>query len=144
MQQCELYFVVTNTDYAKSLGLEVWLDQEKITDVDHVTESCEIRHKFNDVEGDHVLQIKLKNKTQQHTQIDSEGCIVSDACLCVQDISFDKIQLQPIMTELAEYSHDHNGTTDPVTDKFYGNLGCNGVVSLKFTSPVYVWLLQNL
>ena len=42
------------------------------------------------------------------------------------------------------YRHDYNGTTDPFDDEFYGEMGCNGTVSLKFTTPIYLWLLENL
>jgi hypothetical protein len=62
----------------------------------------------------------------------------------VSDIRFDGIDCQYLTTNLAEYQHDFNGTGDPTIDKFYGEMGCNGTVSLKFTTPIYLWLLENL
>jgi len=46
--------------------------------------------------------------------------------------------------KLAQYQHDFNGTGNPTIDKFYGEMGCNGTVSLKFTTPIYLWLLENM
>jgi hypothetical protein len=50
-----------------------------------------------------------------------------------------------MFSEQAEYHHDCNGTAQQVIlDKFYREMGCNGTVSLKFTTPVYLWLLENM
>ena len=27
---------------------------------------------------------------------------------------------------------------------FFGNMGCNGYVSLKFATPIYLWLLEHM
>jgi hypothetical protein len=37
-----------------------------------------------------------------------------------------------------------NGTSEVTEDKFYSELGCNGTVSLKFTTPMYLWLLEHM
>jgi hypothetical protein len=144
MQQCELSMTVLSTDYSKRLGMEIWLNTTLLFDTDHVDQPCEIRHCFDDVDAQHLLSIRLKGKTHSHTQIDTDGQITADARLCITDIKFDQVQLEQIVTDLAVYRHDHNGTTEPVEEKFYGEMGCNGTVELKFTSPVYVWLLENL
>jgi hypothetical protein len=71
------------------------------------------------------------------------GEIVLDARLAIKDIEFDQIALNHIFTELSVYTHDFNGTGPQTSDKFYGEIGCNGIVELKFTTPVYIWLLEN-
>jgi hypothetical protein len=45
---------------------------------------------------------------------------------------------------VAKYQHDFNGTGKLTTQNFYGELGCNGTVSLKFSTPIYIWLLENM
>jgi hypothetical protein len=62
----------------------------------------------------------------------------------VSNIQFDGIDCQYLTTTLAQYQHDFNGTGNPTIDKFYGEMGCNGTVSLKFTTPIYLWLLENM
>jgi hypothetical protein len=96
-----------------------------------------------DADAEHELRFVLKNKTAEHTKIDQDGNIVKDSWLTVSDLSFDEIQLGHIGTELAVYTHDFNGTGNQTQEKFYGTLGCNGSVSLKFTTPIYLWLLEN-
>ena len=93
---------------------------------------------------EHELRLVLKNKTTAHTQVDEHGNIVSDVRLQITDMAFDEIQLRNILAEQAVYTHDFNGTGKETEDKFYGELGCNGTVSLKFATPMYLWLLEHM
>jgi hypothetical protein len=86
----------------------------------------------------------MKNKTQEHTTVDEQGSIVNDARLTISDVALDEISLKQIFFEQAVYTHDFNGTQAETIDKFYGEMGCNGTVSLKFFSPVYLWLLETM
>jgi len=95
-------------------------------------------------ESEHLLEITLAEKTQDHTKVDANGNILEDILITVDKVLFDGIDIDQILTKVSEYHHDHNGTTDPVIDGFYGILGCNGTAKIKFTSPVYLWLLENM
>jgi len=115
----------------------------RITDL--TTEYREIRHEFDDtVDGDHVLEIEMQGKTQDHTQVNAQGEILEDRVIEIQDVKLDDIELGYVFTRAAEYYHDHNGTGDPVTDQFFGVMGCNGRVKFQFSSPLYLWLLENM
>ena len=76
--------------------------------------------------------------------IDEAGNIISDAKLTVTNVAFDDIQLGHMLTEKATYAHDFNGTGVMGQHKFYGEMGCNGTVSLKFSTPIYLWLLEHM
>jgi hypothetical protein len=132
----------TNPDAA--LGFEAWVDDQKFFDSDHVRAQQPIVIEIVDDDGEHELRFVLKNKTADHTQIDEAGSIVSDARLIVTDLEFDEIKLGHMVTEQAVYTHDFNGTGIIAHNKFYGEMGCNGSVSLKFTTPVYLWLLEHM
>jgi hypothetical protein len=136
--------VVRSTDTTVPLGMEIWLDNQKFFDQYHIDQDHKIEHEISDDDGDHELRFVLKNKLSDHTQVDSDGNIVSDATVMVSDIRFDDIDCQYLTTKLAEYQHDFNGTAKTSTHKFYGEMGCNGTVSLKFTTPIYLWLLENM
>ena len=136
--------VVKNTDITVPLGLEIWVDDQKFFDQDHVDQTYQVEYEIRDNDGDHELRFVLKNKQSEHTQVDAEGNIVSDAMISVSNIQFDEINCDYLITTVAKYHHDFNGTGNPTTQKFYGELGCNGTVSLKFTTPIYLWLLENL
>ena len=136
--------VVSSNNLAVPLGLEIWLDQHKFFDQDRIDQDYKIEHEIADDDGDHELRFVLKHKQSAHTQIDVDGNIVSDATVTVSDIEFDGIDCQYLTTKLAQYQHDFNGTGHTTIEPFYGELGCNGTVTLQFSTPIYIWLLENL
>ena len=97
-----------------------------------------------DADADHQLTFCLSQKTTAHTTIDGSGNIVSDVVVEIKDLCFDEIPLAQIFIEHAVYEHDFNGTGQLVKDKFYGTMGCNGTVALKFTTPIYLWFLEHM
>ena len=103
-----------------------------------------IEHEINLDEGDHTVSIVLAGKTIDHTKIDDQGNIVSDVLIKVTNIQLDDISVDQLMCEQAVYTHDSNGTTELTEHKFYGPMGCNGTVTLNFTSPFYLWLLESM
>jgi len=135
---------IATTDSAAQLGIEVWLNDQKLLDLDHVQSSLNFCHEISDADQDYVLKFRLKNKTAEHTQIDSENCIVKDACVTITNLQFDGIPLGQILFDLAVYEHDYNGTGSPIQDKFYGQMGCNGTVTFAFSTPIYMWLLEHM
>ena len=135
---------VATTDALAQLGLEIWLNDQKLLDLDHVKEPINFCHEISDTDHDYVLKFQLKNKTAAHTQIDSENRIVKDACVTVTNMQFDGIPLGQVFFDLAVYEHDFNGTGPVTKDKFYGHMGCNGTVSLAFSTPIYMWLLEHM
>ena len=132
----------TNNPAAK-LGLEIWLDDQQLFNTNHVMDQ-QLKWQVIDDEADHELRFVMKNKTIDHTQLDEHGKITQDSRITIQNLCFDEIALGQVFTDHAEYTHDFNGTKDIVTEKFYGEMGCNGTVSLKFTTPIYLWLLENM
>ena len=138
-------FNLATTDATAELGFEAWIDQRKFLDIDHVTQDQQVSVDLEDQDDvAHELRLVLKNKTTAHTQVDEHGNIVSDVRLQITDMAFDEIQLKNILAEKAVYTHDFNGTGKETEDKFYGELGCNGTVSLKFATPMYLWLLEHM
>ena len=138
-------FNLATTDATAELGFEAWIDQRKFLDIDHVTQDQQVSVDLEDQDDvAHELRLVLKNKTTAHTQVDEHGNIVSDARLKITDVAFEEIKLGHMLVEQAVYTHDFNGTGDTTQDKFYGELGCNGTVSLKFATPMYLWLLEHM
>ena len=138
-------FNLATTDATAELGFEAWIDQRKFLDVDHVKETQPVTVELDDQDdAEHELRLVLKNKTAEHTQVDEQGNIITDARLLITDVAFDEIRLGHMFFEQAVYTHDFNGTGAITQDKFYGELGCNGTVSLKFATPMYLWLLEHM
>lgn len=136
--------MLDTTDASATLGFEAWLDNHNFFDTDHVQARQQIFIEISDDDANHELRFVMKNKTPDHTKVDSDGNIVTDARLTITDLSFDEISLGHMVTEQAVYTHNFNGTSTTAQHKFYHELGCNGTVTLKFDTPVYLWLLEHM
>lgn len=134
---------IAPSDSSVPLGFEAWIDDHKFFDSEHVQTAQQISVEISDNDAEHELRFVLKNKTADHTKIDENGNIISDARLIITDLSFDEILLAQLFVDKATYTHNFNGTGEETQEKFYGELGCNGTVSVKFTTPIYLWLLEN-
>ena len=145
MTNSKISCTVSTSDSKARLGLEIWLDDSVLFDTDHVThEILPLEFDVSDDEDTHELRFILKNKTEEHTRVDADGNILSDATISISNLAFEEIQLDQIFYDHAVYTHDFNGTGQRTEDKFYGTMGCNGTVSLKFTTPIYLWLLESM
>jgi hypothetical protein len=138
-------FVLDTTDATIPLGFEAWIDNKKFYDTAHVQANQKIQIEIADDDAEHELRLVLKNKMSDHTKVDQIGNIISDARLVITDLNFDEIALGQLIIDHAVYTHDQNAQLPTfIQDKFYGEIGCNGTVSLKFTAPVYLWLLEHM
>jgi hypothetical protein len=144
MNQATISCKIETSDLACPLGLEIWLDDLQIFNQEHVTETIEFSHDITDDAADHDLRFLLKNKPADYTQVDADGNIIKDARLKISDIEFDEIALDYMITQQATYTHNFNGAGAETQEKFYGEIGCNGIVSLKFSTPIYLWLLEHM
>ena len=138
-------FRLGTTNTAVPLGFEAWVDNQKFFNTDHVQVDQPIQIEIADDDAEHELRLVMKNKRSDHTKVDLDGNIISDARLVITNLAFDDIDLGQLVTEHTIYTHDQNAQLPtPVQDKFYSEMGCNGIVSLKFTTPVYLWLLEHM
>jgi len=135
---------VAGTATENPLGLEIWMDDTIVHDIiaTSVTETYLIAIN-GDTEAEHELKFVLKNKTSAHTQIDDAGNIVNDTTVTLNNLKFDGIALGHVFNNLATYTHNFNGHGEESTHAFFDTIGCNGTVSLKFTTPIYLWLLAH-
>jgi hypothetical protein len=138
-----LTFCVEPTNTSNNIKLEVWIDQTCIHQGD-VKTSVNITHELEDNNADHVLEIRMLGKTADDTKINSDGSIISDVMLNLSKFALDNISIDQVVFDQAVYQHDFNGSSTVIQDRFYGNMGCNGIVSLKFFTPVYAWLLEHM
>jgi len=144
MDKITVSFDLTSSDYAAALGFELLLDDVVLLSIDHVTEPMPVSLEILDDEAEHEFKFVMKNKTPEHTVVDDNGNITVDAVLSVANVAFDDIELGHVFVDRAVYHHNFNGSRDAIEDKFFGSMGCNGHVSLQFTTPIYLWLLENM
>jgi hypothetical protein len=126
------------------MGIELWIDKNKFFDNNISPGRHHVVHEFECAEGEHWFKIVFKDKLPENTRIDDQGNIVDDALIDIENVCLDEINIDTMLHSLADYVHDGNGSQAMAVDKFYGHLGCNGQVTLKFSAPVYLWLLENM
>lgn len=144
MTTVNLSFDINTSDPQCQLGLEIWLDNVLIHTYQHVHSLIEFGHSIDDDDdADHQLKLVLFGKTADHTVIDDSGNIVKDACWTVSNVKMDEIDVSQLFFQHAAYTHDFNGSQESITDSFFGTAGCNGTIVFKFSSPTYLWLLEN-
>ena len=144
METTNISFDIDTSDAECPLGVEIRLDNTVLMKNHHVQEKIAFEYDINDDEGAHELQIVLTGKTIDHTQIDADGNIIKDAMLTISNIVMDDININQLFLDKCVYTHDFNGTQPEIEDTFHGVAGCNGTISFKFSTPIYLWLLENI
>jgi hypothetical protein len=136
---------INNSDPKVALGLEIWIDQQQVYNSNHVDSEQNIVYELDESQDQHQLKFVLKNKKPEHTVIDENQKIIKDALINITHVEFDGINVDQLMYQYAEYKHHQNTNFgSSITEEFYGTIGCNGIVTLDFTTPVYLWLLENM
>jgi len=95
------------------------------------------------VEGnEYKLCVRLENKTDSDTvQNADKTAIISDMMLNIVSVELDEIDLGSLLHTHSQFIGDDEAR--PVLDNCV-NLGWNGTWTLAFTSPFYIWLLENI
>lgn len=127
------------------LDLTVMLDSRVIFQAPIGQQTQQVRAVLDDNQaGDHVMMITLSGKRPEHTRINDLREVLSDRLLQISNIGLDDLDIQQAFLSCSLYRHSHNGTTDTVTQPFYGTMGCNGTVTTRLCTPVYPWFLASM
>ena len=144
METSKISFDVETSDAGCLLGLEIWIDNTLLLKNNHVQDKVTFVHDISDDDGEHILQVVLTGKMSDHTEIDEAGTIIKDATLAISNFEIDGLDVNQLFLEKCVYTHDFNGTQAEVADTFHGVAGCNGTISFEFSTPIYLWLLENM
>ena len=88
------------------------------------------------------LEIRLENKEDSDTiENNDKTIIIKDLLLNIESIEIDDISLEQLIWDASNFIPDDPAR--PVIPKCV-NLGWNGAYTLEFTSPFYLWLLENI
>lgn len=98
-----------------------------------------ITHECNLTDGPHELRIMLLGKDGRTQTIMENDRIIKDQLLNIDAVYIDDINLGYTAQTLSEFiSEDGTKNSNMV------NLGINGTWTLRFTTPVYIWMLENM
>jgi hypothetical protein len=141
---CDIEFSIPS----KPIGFKIDLDGNTIYKTDGTEESTvSVVHNFDEDNNDHELNFYLSGKKDSHTVLDSDGTVIESAQVILSNIKFDEINLTEMLLsndDLMSYTHNHNGGTSEITQVFDPIMGFNGVATLKFKTPIYLWLLEHM
>ena len=137
---CELTSTVTSVP----LAIDVQLNGVSLFQTDHVKDICEIKFTIDDAEAAQKVQFIMSGKTAEHTKIDEHSNIIADAMIKINNVTIDGINIDQLFIDKTQYNHDFNSTQPAIVDRFYGFMGCNGVLTFEFSTPIYLWLLENM
>ena len=98
-------------------------------------------------EGEHTLQISFVNKDHTcNTFVDADGKIVEDLFIHLTKLEIDDIDLENLLShsvyDLATPVEFNGAQVSSMPNHRF--MSWNGTITLKFTSPFYLWLLENL
>ncbi len=144
METVKISFDVDTSDPECPIGIEIWLDDAVLLSNNHVQEKIAFDYNIGDDDGEHELRVVLTGKTADHTKVDEAGNIVKDATLQISNVVIDDIDINQLFLEKCVYTHNFNGTQPEIADTFHGVAGCNGTISFEFSTPIYLWLLENM
>jgi len=102
---------------------------------------------------DYELVIKRSDKSNDQTVVNEKGDILKDQLLNIKSIEIDEIDIGALVYEgiyTPEYPEPwaaqqrEAGTALKESFKNVTQMGHNGTWRFKFSSPFYMWLLENL
>lgn len=128
------------------LSVGVLLNGEEYFATTAVNDTLKVEFEFPDEEDkEWKLELIVSEKTDVHTMLDEEFNVVSSTELVFSDFEIDGTIIDSVvLAKSLPYTHNFNGTGETVTEKFYDTAGCNGTIALEFTTPFYLWLLENM
>jgi len=126
------------------INLQILLDDVVMFNK-RITEEEKVSFDFDEDESEHVLKFLISDKNEAHIMRDDDGNVLDSTEISITDISFDDLDItNVIMVSPLTYKHNYNGNGEETVDKFYNIAGCNGEITLSFTTPIYLWLLENM
>ena len=145
MNTSRLTFDIVPSNPSNPIGAEVWVNNLQVADYQAINQLQQISYEFEDeVEQQYCVKIIIKNKTFAHTQVNESGEILNDSLIVIKNFNIDDIEIDMIVYQKAVYRHNFNGSGEHVADSFHGTAGCNGSIEFEFTTPAYLWLLENM
>ena len=146
MENIRIQCKVTPTYSKNPPNLKIYIGDQSVFN-GPVLSPMDINYKFQtELDTTHELRFKLYDKIAEDTLIDSDGNILEDTLVTIDDIKFEGVKLEHGFTSNLKncyYEHDSNSHGELVRHLCLGTLGCNGDMVITFTSPIYIWLLEN-
>lgn len=125
--------------------LEIYCNDKKISESVALPTKQTVCINLSEDPADHCLRMIMRGKTNQHTVLDSNNEIVDDVWFSVDRLEFEDLDMREIFCQGCKcYTHSFNQNQPSFVDEFYGYIGCNGTIEIKFSTPIFLWLNDYL
>lgn len=138
IETVKIELTVSPTFWDKAPIAKIWMN----TDVLHTGELREpktLTWEGQLIEGEHAIKIAYYGKDGRTQTIVENDVIVKDQLLNIDSLIIDDIAVDDVLWLNSEYVSEDGRKIDKII-----NLGVNGTWTFKFSSPVYIWLLEHL
>ena len=137
--------ISANNDCADII-LEVYINDNKIFRSTAQTQMQTITYDLSEDPADHELKLIMSGKNLTHTTVDADGQITRDTFFTINRLEFEELDMHEVfcLGRRSWHRHSFNSTQPEFNDEFYGTLGCNGTVVIPFSTPIFLWLSENL
>ena len=141
METIQLKAVIDSEYFNNPPHLRISLDKDVLADFP-VTEETVIEKELTiDDDKTYKLNFTLHDKSKYDTVVE-DGKIVKDTVVKIKQVEIDDVDITSMMTVNQDnFYYIHK---DGSKDIFYDTMGVNGTSTIEFTTPFYVWLLENL
>ena len=149
----ELYATMWKTPpHAEVLINNVSFHKGPITGTVDKPDLVEFEYEFNEGESADLI-IRRSHKTLRQTVVNDKGDILKDQLLHIKSIEVDEINIgglvyegvyTPVYPEPWATQQSDLGNELPKSFKNVTQMGHNGEWKFSFSSPFYMWLLENL
>jgi hypothetical protein len=128
------------------IELGVYINNDKIFQTTAQKQIQTIIYDIDEDSADHELKLVMSGKNRTHTIVDNKGQIINDICFTINRLEFEELDMHGVfcLGKRSRYRHSFNSIQPEFDDEFYGNMGCNGTVFMPFSTPIYLWLADNL
>lgn len=128
------------------IRLEVYIDNTSIFQTTAQQKVQTIIYNIDEDSADHELKLVMSGKNSTHTLLDNNGQITSDVFFTINRLEFEELDMKELfcLGRRSRHRHSFNSTQPEFDDEFYGEIGCNGTVFMPFSTPIYLWLLDNI
>lgn len=102
-----------------------------------------VRHRFLNWPRAHRLVVEIAGKTPDMTVMDEDFNILSDTLFKIHSVTLNGVDTGEVFFQTSQYTHTHNGSSEPVTQTPSDVSGFNGHISWNFTTPVHRWMYRQ-
>lgn len=130
----------------KPLSFKITLDDENLYDINTTEPSYDIAFEVPEDNTEHSIKFILAEKVNSHTEM-VDNVMVNSAHVEINNISINGLDITEIILandDIIKYTHNSNGYGERVTVPLDFIMGHNGVAELKFSTPIHMWLLEQL